>query len=61
MTGPRADFTIGQRGGDWYAFHNTPAARDAIKNKVIPLSYGDDLYAAIKAVESRFFTWEVEP
>lgn len=60
MTANRKDFTLGMRGGDWYAFSNTPAARNAIKSKAIPLSFGANLEAAKKAVEARFFTWEIE-
>lgn len=57
----RKDFTLGQRGGDWFALANTYSAREAIKSRAIPLSFGADLEAAKRAVEARLFTWEIEP
>lgn len=56
--GERIDFVIGQRGGVWYAFHNTVKAIAYVRTAGVPKS--DKLYELFERLEKLKFSCVME-
>lgn len=60
MTKKPCDILIGLRGGDWYPFAASGRGTKAIRDKIIRVSYGENLLAAQLACDQAGLRWLME-